>query len=79
MHREKLYDDYCEQQSILALLKGVMAKLMNIRRGERNRKKRWKIKNAMMTSPVTPVSNLLQLRIAVLFCNYQFELIFSHR
>ena len=37
---------YCEQQSILALLKGVMAKLRNIRRGERNRKKRWKIKNA---------------------------------
>ena len=39
-------DDRSEQQSLQALLKGVMEKLRNIRRGERNRKKRWKIKNA---------------------------------
>ena len=39
-------DDRSEQQSLQALLKGVMEKLRNIRRGERYRKKRWKIKNA---------------------------------
>ena len=33
------------KQSLQALLRRVMLKLRNIRKGERNRKKRWKIKN----------------------------------
>ena len=39
-------DDRSAQQPLQALLKGVVAKLRNIRRGERNRKRCWKIKNA---------------------------------
>ena len=35
-----------DKQSLQALLRRVMLKLRNIRKGEHNRKKRWKIKNA---------------------------------
>ena len=35
-----------DKQSLQALLRRVMSKLRNIRKGEHNRKKRWKIKNA---------------------------------
>ena len=55
-------DDCSEQQFIQALLKGVMAKLRNIRRGERNRKKRWKIKNAnksFFRNPYIAVKSIL--------------------
>ena len=41
-----IFEENPNQQSLQALLRRVMLKLRNIRKGEHNRKKRWKIKNA---------------------------------